>query len=378
MAGLIALCIPQTGWAADDLLMMTTHPLAWLCVAIFAIAYIAVMAEEKIHLRKSKPVILAAGIIWALIAWLAQGKGVSHDNLSGAVMHDLEEYAAMFLFLLVAMTYINAMEERQVFSSLRSWLIQKGYNFRQLFWVTGILAFLISPIADNLTTALLMGAVIMSVGQRDVRFISLAMINVVVAANAGGAFSPFGDITTLMVWQAGKVKFAEFFVLFIPSFVNFLVPAMVMSAFVSKGQPLPVQDEVSMRQGGLGICLLFLLTIAIAVSFENFLGLPPFMGMMTGLALLMFYTYFLNLQGLTSSKQFPSACTTMKIWTCFNVSHGQNGIPYCFSLVLFSRWVGCGISATWKWCLKLCTMASDIAGPISSLGSSQPLLITFR
>ena len=292
MAGALTILFPQMSWAADDLLRVTAHPVAWACVAIFVIAYIAVMAEEKIHLRKSKPVILAAGLIWALIAWLAQKEGVSHHDLSRAVMHDLEEYAAMFLFLLVAMTYINAMEERQVFYSLRSWLIQKGFSFKQLFWVTGVLAFFISPVADNLTTALLMGAVIMAVGQKDVRFISLAMINVVVAANAGGAFSPFGDITTLMVWQAGKVAFADFFVLFIPSVVNFLIPAMIMSAFVSNGQPLPIKDRVQVRPGGLVICGLFLLTIFIAVSFENFLGLPPFMGMMTGLALLMFYTYF--------------------------------------------------------------------------------------
>ena len=305
-AGALAIFFPQLTWAAEDLLRVTTHPVAWVCVFIFVAAYIAVMAEEKIHLRKSKPVIFAAGVIWALIAWLAKEQGVSHYDLKRAVMHDLEEYAAMFLFLLVAMTYVNAMEERQVFASLRSWLVQKGYSFRELFWVTGVLAFFISPVADNLTTALLMGAVIMAVGQKDIRFISLSMVNVVVASNAGGAFSPFGDITTLMVWQAGKVEFAEFFTLFIPSLVNFLVPAMIMSAFVSKGQPLPVKDQVAIRPGGLVICLLFLLTIAIAISFEHSLGLPPFMGMMTGLALLMFYTYFLRVQGLTSSKQFPS------------------------------------------------------------------------
>lgn len=306
LTGGLAILLPQVSWADDKLLRVTTHPLAWACVVIFVIAYIAVMAEEKIHLRKSKPVMLAAGIIWALIGYLAQQKGVDHGSLSGAVMHDLEEYSAMFLFLLVAMTYINAMEERQVFSCLRFWLVQKGYNFRQLFWVTGILAFFISPIADNLTTALLMGAVIMAVGQQHVKFITLAMINVVVAANAGGAFSPFGDITTLMVWQAGKIHFTEFFALFIPSLVNFLVPAMIMSAFVGTGHPDAVLEDIKMRHGGLVICGLFLLTIGIAVSFENFLGLPPFMGMMTGLSLLMFYTYFLKLEGLTSSKRFPS------------------------------------------------------------------------
>jgi Na+/H+ antiporter NhaD/arsenite permease-like protein len=78
-------------------------------------------------------------------------------------------------------------------------LIRCGYGFRSLFWITGILAFFISPIADNLTTALLMCAVVMAVGGDSRKFINLVCINVVVAANAGGAFSPFGDITTLMV-----------------------------------------------------------------------------------------------------------------------------------------------------------------------------------
>ena len=302
----LASALPRVAPGSDSLLHVTTHPLAWACVVIFVVAYIAVMAEEKIHLHKSKPVTLAAGIIWTFIAILASGKGIDHQELTTAVIHDLEEYAAMFLFLLVAMTYINAMEERQVFARLRSWLVQKGYSFRQLFWVTGIMAFFISPIADNLTTALLMGAVIMAVGQGHTQFITLAMINVVVAANAGGAFSPFGDITTLMVWQAGKVEFTQFFVLFLPSVVNFLVPALIMSCFVDSGHPATVEDKTSIRRGGIVICGLFLVTIAIAVSFENFLGLPPFMGMMTGLSLLMFFTYILKIRGLTSSKQVPS------------------------------------------------------------------------
>ncbi|WP_263322301.1 sodium:proton antiporter NhaD [Endozoicomonas sp. Mp262] len=298
--------LPSMAFAGDNILRATTSPIAWVCIVVFVLAYCAVMAEEQLHLRKSKPVMLAAGIIWGLIAWLATSQGVSHQDLSAAVMHDLEEYAAMFLFLLVAMTYINAMEERQVFAALRSWLIRRGYNFKKLFWVTGILAFFISPIADNLTTALLMGAVIMSVGACRPTFVTLAMVNVVVAANAGGAFSPFGDITTLMVWQAGKVEFFKFFSLFLPSVVNFLVPALIMNFFIEEGLPAAQDENSDIRKGGLGICLLFLMTIALAVSFENFFGLPPFMGMMTGLSLLMFYTWYLKVGGLTSSRRLSS------------------------------------------------------------------------
>ena len=177
---------------------LTTHWVGIVCILIFVAAYALVMAEEFTHLRKSKPVILAAGIIWGLIAWTYYTHGFTHEA-EVAVRHNLLEYAELMLFLLVAMTYINAMEERLVFETLRSWMVAKGFGFRQIFWLTGILSFFISPIADNLTTALLMIAVVMAVGGTNTKFILIGAINIVVAANAGGAFSPFGDITTLMV-----------------------------------------------------------------------------------------------------------------------------------------------------------------------------------
>ena len=178
---------------------LTQHGVGLAALIIFVVAYLLVMAEEFIGMRKSKPVILAAGIIWAMIAAVYASHGLTTEAET-AVRHNLLEYAELMLFLLVAMTYINALDERQVFEALRVWLVKRGLGFRQLFWVTGLLAFFISPIADNLTTALLMCAVVMAVGGDNKKFVALACINVVVAANAGGAFSPFGDITTLMVW----------------------------------------------------------------------------------------------------------------------------------------------------------------------------------
>jgi Na+/H+ antiporter NhaD/arsenite permease-like protein len=136
----------------EQRLDLTGH---WVGVAgllVFFIAYVVVVVEEFIHLRKSKPVMLAAGLIWALIGWIYVQNGIPH-SAEVAVRHNLLEYAELMLFLLVAMTYINAMEERFVFEALRSWLIRKGFSLRSLFWVTGGLSFFISPLADNLTTA---------------------------------------------------------------------------------------------------------------------------------------------------------------------------------------------------------------------------------
>ncbi len=264
-------------------------------VLIFLIAYGFVMAEEFTHLSKSKPVILAAGIIWANAAILAAQAGVSSEDMHKVFEYNLTEYAELMLFLLVAMTYINSMAERNVFEALRSWLVRKQFGYRKLFLITGVITFFLSAVADNLTAALLVGAVVMAVGADNPKFVSIGFVNLVVAANAGGAFCPFGDITTLMVWQAGYAEFFDFFKLFIPSAVNYAVPAAVMYFAVPDEQP-KASDEaaVQLKPGALVICGLFLLTIVTAVSFKQMLHLPPFMGMMVGLSVLMLYGYRLK------------------------------------------------------------------------------------
>jgi NhaD family Na+/H+ antiporter len=279
--------------AVHEPMDLTNAGIGFTAIAIFVFAYLLVMGEEFIHLRKSKPVIIAAGLIWGMIGWYYTQHGMP-ELAEHAVRHNLLEYAELMLFLLVAMTYVNAIEERRVFDALRSWLINKGFGFRALFWLTGILAFFISPVADNLTTALLMCAVVLAVGGDNSRFITLSCINIVVAANAGGAFSPFGDITTLMVWQKGIVDFWTFFALFIPAVVNFVVPAAIMHFAIPNEKPQAVNETVLMLRGAKRIIILFLLTIATAVSFHNFLGLPPVIGMLTGLGYLKFMGYFLK------------------------------------------------------------------------------------
>ena len=286
---------PSLSFAASTSpsLDLTSHMAGYLALIVFVIAYGFVMVEEFTHLRKSKPVILAAGIIWAIIGWVYASNGMTHAA-EAAVRHNFLEFAELFLFLLVAMTYIESMRERLVFDKLKVWLISRGFSYRQLFWLTGIIAFFMSPIADNLTTALVMGAVVMAVGAGNARFISIGFVNIVVAANAGGAFSPFGDITTLMVWQKGLVDFQQFFVLFLPSAVNYLIPAAIMHFAIENEKPKALNESVDIKTGGIPITVLFLITIATAVSFHNYLHLPPAMGMMTGLGYLMIFSYFVK------------------------------------------------------------------------------------
>ena len=279
--------------AATSDLNLVNSTVGYASLIFFTMAYILVMLEEYLQMRKSKPVLLAAGLIWILIGYTFAQHNQA-DVAKAALEQNLLEYAELLLFLLVAMTYINAMEERRLFDALQAWMVGKGFDFKKLFWLTGSLAFVISPIADNLTTALLMCAVVMKVSGDNPRFVNLACINIVIAANAGGAFSPFGDITTLMVWQAGHVSFAEFMPLFVPSLINYVIPAFIMSLFVPNTKPDTVHEHIELKRGARRIVGLFILTIATAVSFHAVLHFPPVVGMMMGLAYLQFFGYFLR------------------------------------------------------------------------------------
>lgn len=272
---------------------LTSHWAGVLALAIFVAAYAIVIVEEMTLLRKSIPVLLAAGLIWALIADQYALAGLKHEA-DAAVEHFLGDFAALFLFLLSAMTYVNAMSERNVFNALRSWLISRHFSYRKIFWITGTCSFFLSPFIDNLTTALVMCAVVLAVGKGNARFVAPACVNIVVAANAGGAFSPFGDITTLMVWQSGIIEFNTFFALFVPAAVNFLVPASLMSLAVPRDPTVAGEVAMALKPGAKRIVLLFVATIGTAVSYHKFLDLPPFLGMMTGLAYLKIFGYYLG------------------------------------------------------------------------------------
>jgi Na+/H+ antiporter NhaD/arsenite permease-like protein len=279
-----------------DVIDLTQSWFGYLSLAIFLLAYVLVVFEEATGLRKSKPVVMAAGLIWALIgmAYTLQGKP---EVAKLAAEHTIYEYGELFLFLLVAITYVNTLEERRVFEVLRAKLTSRGLTYRQLFWITGIVSFFLSGVLDNLTTALVMGSVVLAVGTKSPAFVAVTCISVVVAANAGGAFTPFGDITSLMVWQKGKLAFFEFFAIFLPSLVNWIVPAVFMQFGVPKDVAPAVEEHVRLKPGAVGVIVLFALTIITAVAFKNFLGLQPALGMMLGLGYLQVWSYFLQQKG---------------------------------------------------------------------------------
>lgn len=279
-------------------LHLTTTWVGWLSLAIFVIGYYFIATEDKYHINKAKPALFTGVTIFMLIGlYVAMSGDINlQHRLEEGINELILEIAGIFFFLFVAMTYIEAMIDRKVFSALRYNLVSKGYDYKKLFWITGLLAFFISPIADNLTTALILSTVLITIDKENRAFIVPSAVSIVVAANAGGAWSPFGDITTLMVWVDGKGAFSDFLFLFPASILGWLVTAFLLSKFIPKGRP-PFSDKeerVKIAQGGKIIIALFGLTILFAVISHQLLHLPAMWGMMFGLAILELYVYIIN------------------------------------------------------------------------------------
>ena len=266
-------------------------------IIIFVIGYYFVAAEEKYAIDKAKPALFIGTFMFILVAIYYVLNGLNMELVHIEANHLILEIAGIFFFLFVAMTYIESLLHMGVFDRLKFNLISKGYTYRKLFWLTGFLAFFISPVADNLTTALILSTVLITIEKTRKDFLVPGAINIVVAANAGGAWSPFGNITTLMAWTAGKGQFTDFLYLFPSAFLGFIVTSFLLSRFVPNIVPdfdATKEEKPRMHEGAKVVMFLGVLTIACAVLSHQVLNLPAMWGMMFGLALLKVYSYSLS------------------------------------------------------------------------------------
>lgn len=275
---------------------LAVEPFGWLLLTIFIVGYYFIAAEEKYHINKAKPALFTGTFMFMLLGGYYAINGLNFAAFDAEIAHLILEIAEIFFFLFVAMTFIETLIERNVFDALKEKLLNAGYNYKKLFWVTGLLAFFISPVADNLTTALILSTVLVTIEKDNRAFLVPSAINIVVAANAGGAWSPFGDITTLMAWAANKGHFIDFLFLFPSSILGWGVTAFLLSRFVPEGTPKKIEnaEPVQIHKGGKIIIGLGVFTILCAVLGKQLMHLPPMWGMLFGLSLLQLYAYRLK------------------------------------------------------------------------------------
>ena len=271
---------------------LTGGAIGWLAVAVFVVAYAVVISEEFTELRKSKPVIVAAGVIWVLVAIAYAGQGRA-DEAATLLRHNLLEYAEIMLFLLSAMTFINTLEERSVFRRCAP-----GWCPRDSRCVpsTG------SPARSPFYFAVRRqphhrphhGVRRPRRGWRQQKVCGSFMYQHRRRRQRRRRLQSVRRHHHAHGVAKGVVKAEEFLALFLPALVNWLVPAALMAFAVPAGKPAVVAEHAAVKRGGYVVIALFLLTIALTVALHHYLHLPPFLGMMTGLGILKVYGYFIR------------------------------------------------------------------------------------
>jgi Na+/H+ antiporter NhaD/arsenite permease-like protein len=254
--------------------------------AIFIIAYLAIALEHPLGINKSASALIGAGLLWTVYAL---GMGDAH-LVSEQLGETLMGTAQVVFFLMGAMTIVELVDAHNGFDVITGRI--KTARLTSLMWLVGTVTFFLSAILDNLTTTIVMVSLIRKLlHKQDDRLFFAGII--VIAANAGGAWSPIGDVTTTMLWIGGQItSLAIMKALFLPSVVSLLVP-LAVTAYLLRGRPVvaPPRDsvEADFQTSAFERNLMFFLGLAILVAvpaFKTITHLPPFMGILFGLGLL--------------------------------------------------------------------------------------------
>jgi Na+/H+ antiporter NhaD/arsenite permease-like protein len=301
----------------------------YIMVAVFLIGYGFIIMEHTNKIDKAASALVTAGLLWTLLIidapaiinlnlnknWLEFSSEikipVKEDILTfithhAAIQH-LGDVASIIFFLLGAMTIVEVIDRYQGFRIITDKI--HTTNRIKLLWIIGLLTFFISAVLDNLTTTIVMIALLQKIlSRQDNRWVFSGMV--VIAANAGGAWSPMGDVTTIMLWIGGQITAASIVkTLFIPSFVTLLIPLVILS-FALKGatnRPLMSPQETNEfipYRDRLTTLILGLLALILVPVFKGFTQLPPFLGMLFGLgALWMFTDYRLKQKSTLDERQ---------------------------------------------------------------------------
>jgi Na+/H+ antiporter NhaD/arsenite permease-like protein len=255
-------------------------------ILVFVLAYTAIALEHPIKVNKSASALIGAGLLWTLFAVYG---GAAHD-VSSNLNESLISTAQIVFFLMGAMTIVEVVDAHDGFEVITSRI--KTQRLSTLMWIVGVVAFFLSAILDNLTTTIVMVSLMRKLlDKREDRLFFAGLI--VIAANAGGAWSPIGDVTTTMLWIGGQITAGEIMKgLIVPSLVNVMVP-LAMASFVlgsrSVVSPPRLHDKRTDVTKPFVRNLMFFLGLGILVLvpvFKSVTHLPPFMGILLGLGVL--------------------------------------------------------------------------------------------
>ncbi len=285
-----------------------------IIILIFVIGYLSITLEHPLKLDKTVPALIMAALIWAVLAigfhagwfdvidthesvfnFLTGGEAAEH-GFENTLLHHLGKTAEILIFLIGAMTIVEIIDLHRGFEILKGAV--KTKSKRKLLWIIGILAFVLSAIIDNLTATIVLITLLRKlIVDKDQRLWYVAMV--VIAANAGGAWSPIGDVTTTMLWIAKNVTamgLIEFVV--IPSIVCFVIPFFIASRMkVFKGEITVDTSEDAEAERLLSSKTMLYLGLGMIVSvpiFKTVTHLPPYIGMMFALGIVWLVSEYIH------------------------------------------------------------------------------------
>ncbi len=264
-----------------------------LLIILFVIGYLAITLEHQIKINKAAIALVTGVLCWTIFVIFMPDK----EEVNGALSHHLGELSGILFFLLGAMTIVELIDSHEGFDIITTRITQT--NKVKLLWIIAVLTFFLSAILDNLTTTIVVVSLLKKLIKKDEDRMLFAGV-VVIAANAGGAWSPIGDVTTTMLWIGGQITSQNIVLkLFLPSALCILVPLLILT-FKLKGQverPTLIEkrnsEQLTQRQKSIvffsGVFILILVPV-----FKSVTHLPPYMGMLLGLGILWMITEIIH------------------------------------------------------------------------------------
>jgi len=263
-----------------------------MMITIFIIGYLAIAFEHQIKLNKASSALITGVLCWTIYIF----SGVSHDLVHSALLEHMGEISGILFFLLGAMTIVELIDAHDGFDIISASI--KTTNKKRLLWIITIIAFFLSAVLDNLTTTI----VLISLASKLIydnkdRLIFAAMI--VIAANAGGAWSPIGDVTTTMLWIGGQISATTIIMqAFIPSIVSVIIPLLALGLGLKgnvelKEKTTNIHHGIKSSTSNL-VLVIGLLSLLFVPAFKTLTGLPPFMGMLFSLGIMWLITEFIH------------------------------------------------------------------------------------
>ena len=272
-----------------------------LLISVFVLGYLAIAMEHTLKIDKLIPALAMMSILWALIAVnhlevfeIIPGIGKESHHVEGVLLHHLGKTAEILFFLMGAMTIVEIIDYFDGFSTIKSFIRTKSKT--KLLWLFSTLAFVLSAIIDNLTATIVLITILQKIiSDKEVRLWFAGLI--VIAANAGGAWSPIGDVTTTMLWIANKVSANQLIIhVLLPSIVCYAIPTMIasrLSIFKGEIDEIVVDDQPKNPNSAL-MYYLGLGGILFVPIFKTLTHLPPYVGMMLALAVVAAVAEFLS------------------------------------------------------------------------------------